>query len=303
MHRVRARPQVISHWQGPAPGLRRNRAFERLQEGERIRLRNRQHGNLRESRGLRQRYSLGVLRGPHPGRQRIAREQRHVHHGTALRAVFIAPCPFGISVALEKAVIAGIRINKATDCAMLRSHLGLDAAPSAAITGDHDPAFNINPPLRQQFIIFRHPVVHVNEPGGHVAIDGISVVGGQLLRGESRSRVLRQNRFRQSGGERRRTGHLQQAGLGGGKQHLKLLDLGVVTPGFEQARNVFRHFHPVRRPDVMRMRGEFLHPFAQILLFEAGIKLAFQGSLRPCPFGSKTGERRRVRAGTVRHPG
>ncbi len=56
------------------------------------------------------------------------------------------------------------------------------AAPGVQILGDHDCAFDRNAQAVELFVVFGQAVIYEDEWSGYVAIDRISVVGGQLLR-------------------------------------------------------------------------------------------------------------------------
>ncbi len=197
----RSGPQMVRQRQRPAPILRRHRSAERAQQRQRVGLREGQHGNLGERGRFGARQPLRIFYRADAGRQGIARVKRHVGHRTALRPLGVAKGALGIFVALKIAVLVRIGINEATDRAMFRRDLGLDAPPRAAIARDDDFAFHIDASFGQRFVVLGHAEIHIDQLAGNIAVDGVSVVSRQLFRHQARGRVLRQGRLLQRGGE------------------------------------------------------------------------------------------------------
>ena len=100
---------------------------------------------------------------------------------------------------------------------MLVGKLGLQPAPAAAVTRQHDAAFDADPLAIEFPVVVRHSLIDVHEFGGHVAVRAIHVVGRQFILGLRRSAVARHRRFGQAGGEmtgrHQFHGDLQRPGL------------------------------------------------------------------------------------------
>ena len=74
-----------------------------------------------------------------------------------------------------------VRIDDATDGAMFVGELGLKAAPSAAVPRDHDPVFDADAAPVEFLVIVRHPLIHINQLRGHIAVRAIRVIGRQRI--------------------------------------------------------------------------------------------------------------------------
>src|SRR5208283_4817149 len=74
-------------------------------------------------------------------------------------------------------------------------------------------------------------------------------------------------------------------------EHVEGFDLGVIAPRPELRRDEVGILLVVSRADVMRARREPLHPVAQILPLECGVKLRFERALSRCMFGAETEHR------------
>ena len=132
----------ISERQAAAPALRHKLAVQRLQKRSRIRIRDRQHRNLRNRLHLVERNQLRPRHSADARSLRIARIDWHIHHAATLRALCGPHRTFGVSVAAKVAVVARIGVDDATHRAVLCRDLGLDAAPGLAVPSNHDRAFH-----------------------------------------------------------------------------------------------------------------------------------------------------------------
>ena len=121
------------------------------------------------------------MSGADAGRQGIARIHRHVHYAAALHAVFRTPRASRKNLPLKITVFVRIGVNNAAYRAMLRRHFGFDAAPGTAIPRDHDSPFHRDAQAFELLVIFGNAVVHVHERPGHVAVDRVGVVSGELF--------------------------------------------------------------------------------------------------------------------------
>jgi hypothetical protein len=223
------------------------------------------------------RFASGVA--PTPGVSGVAREERHVRHRAALRAAIVPEGALRVDVTLEVAVVAGIGVDEAAHRAVLRRHLGLDAAPGAAVAREDDLALHVHPAARQLLVVARHAVVHVDEGGGDVAVDRIGVVDGELLAGLPGGRVLLQHRLGDGGGETGGLDHLEQPRLRRREENAELLDARVVAPGAEEGGDELRVLLAVRRAEVVRPGGEAAHPVAQVARVQGGVEALLEGAL------------------------
>ena len=164
-----------------APGGRHGAAGERFQQRPRVGVGKRQHGNLGDGDGLAQRQPPGVLGGADAGSQRVAGIDHHVHHAAALHAVPGAHGAGGENQAGGIAVIARIGIDQAAHGPVLGGHLGFDAAPGAAVAGDHNRALHRNTHAVEFLVVGGHAVIHVDQRRRDVAIGRVGVVSGELL--------------------------------------------------------------------------------------------------------------------------
>src|SRR4029453_18513547 len=114
------------------------------------------------------------------GRQRIARIERHIHNTAALHSMRRAPRPLFLDVPQKEPVVAWIRIDDAANGAMFGGDLRLDPAPTAAVPGDDDGAFDVYPRFRELLVVLRCPVVHVDEIGGDVTVGRVGIEGRKL---------------------------------------------------------------------------------------------------------------------------
>ena len=246
-------PYVIGDSQAAAPIFRRNAPGQRRQQRLRIGIRNRQHRNFGDGRGVFHLQTLGVFGGAHSRSERIARIKRHVGHAAALRTILGTPGSRRKRIAFHKSVFVRIGINQAAHRAVLGRDFRLDAAPGMKIAGDHDLALHGNTHALQLFVIFRNAVVHVNQRRGNISVLRISVIGGQLLGLLVRRGILRQRRLLQLGGKFRPAfDQFHHALHWRGKKHVELFDVGIETELLEFRREPLGVFLVVGRTDVVR---------------------------------------------------
>ena len=110
--------EVVSERQGAAPGIRRHRPAERTEQRFGVRIGNRQHRNFQDRPGFVHGEPLGSRGRTGARRERVAAVQGEVLDRAPLHAVAGTITASRISVAGPVAVIAGIRIDQATDGAM-----------------------------------------------------------------------------------------------------------------------------------------------------------------------------------------
>ena len=114
---------------------------------------------------------------------------------------------------------------------MLGGDFGLDAAPRIAVARDDDGALHGDAHALELLVVFRNAVVHVDERRGDVAVDGVRVVGGQLLGLLIRSGILRERRLLQLGGEFRcGLDEFDDALFRRGKEDVEMFDVRVEAP-------------------------------------------------------------------------
>ena len=99
-------PRWYVSGRAPRHALGRHGPLHGRQDGLRVPVGDGEHRDLHDGRRLFPGHALGVLRGAHARRERIARVLGHVLHGAALHALFHAVGALGVDVALEVAVVA-----------------------------------------------------------------------------------------------------------------------------------------------------------------------------------------------------
>ena len=155
---------------------------------------------------------------------------------------------------------------------MFSRDLGLDAAPGIAVLGDDDGAFYGNSQPLQFLVVLGQAVVDENQRGGHVAIDRVGVVGGQLFALLIGGGIYGDRRLLQLGGELRRLDHFEHAFFGRRKQHVEGFDVRVPAPLLELRQNPFGVLLVIRRADVMRARAQAPHVLALVVRAGNGAK-------------------------------
>ena len=186
----------------------------------------------------------------------------------------------GVGVALRVAVLAGIGIDDAAHRAALGRHLGLDAAPRAAVAGDHDLSLHVHAAQRELVVVGGDAVVHVDQLAGGVAVRGVRVVGGELLVLLARGAVAGDGGLVEAGREARGRDHLQRALARDGEEDLVFLDARVVAPGAEEAGDEVGVGLAPRRAEVVRTRGDALHPGGEVPGVEQRVEARLEGGLR-----------------------
>ena len=233
----RAGSDVIGDRQSPGPPGRRGPAADRGEQRLRIGPGERLNWNRRERRRLGSVEPLRVLRRADPGGQRVADEERHVHHAPALHALPRAEWTGRVGVPRVIAVVLRVRVDEAAHGAVLRGQLRLDAAPGPAVLGDHDRALDRHAEALESVVVLRNAVVDEDERRGDVAVGRVRVVGRELLRLLSAGGVLLEGRLPQRGGEPLRRHQLDDPFPRGGEQHVEGLDPGVEPPGLEAVQD------------------------------------------------------------------
>ena len=180
LHAGRPGTQVIGDRQRAPPVLRRDRPAKRLQQRQRIAVRDREHRDFQDCLRVGDRQLTAArLRSP-PGRQRIARVNRHVDHTAPLNAELRSEGPSRIHVSLVIAVVTRVRIDQASHRTMFPGHFGFDAAPASPVTRDDDLALDAHAPLLETRVILGNTVVNIHELRRDIAVTGVRVEGWQL---------------------------------------------------------------------------------------------------------------------------
>ena len=208
------------------------------------------------------------------GRQGIARILR-VHDAAPLYPLLRTPPTGRILISLVITITLRIRVDDATDGAMLRRHLGLHPAPPATIACDHDRALDGNAEPVELLVILAIAIIDVDEGRRHVAVRGVGVIGRQLLRNLIGRGIARDGRLFEPRAIRGRLQELDQPGLRSREKHLKGFDLRVETPFLEPCEDPFRVVLVVSGPDVMGSRGQAPHRLANVVRRDGGPKLGF----------------------------
>ncbi len=223
------------------------------------------HWNLSNDGIVFERQTLRVLCRADAGGERITTVESVVDP-PALHSLLGPICAFGKYIAGGVTVVTRIGIDDASHGAMLGGDLRLDAAPRASVTGDHDgPLYRHTHPV-EAVIIGADALVHINQRRGHIAVDRVgrcrSVVASACYRmwglhatGGSCSFALKVVGATSS----------NSRSLGVGKSTIEGLDLRVQPPALELRQNPLGVFFVIRRADMMGMRGQVAHVFAQVV--------------------------------------
>ena len=288
----RPRSEVIRDRQRAAPRRRHHRAAQVLEQRLRVARRDRQHRDLGQHLELRAVEPLGILGRAHAWRQRIAGVHRHVDDRSALRALRRPEPARRVGVAGAVAVLGGVREDEAADRAVLGRDLGLDAAPRSAVASERDLALDVDAAASELLVVLGHAVVDVDDLGGDVAVDRVGVEGRELLRGLARGRVLAQRILDQAGRELLGRDHLDPPFGGSGEERLELFDRHLVAPRAEQLGDVLGVGLGPRRAQMMRARGEAMHPGLEVGWVERRVEALFERELLG---GARRGEAEEVR--------
>src|SRR5208282_1620844 len=177
------RTDVIADTEAAAPRLRRYGALQRGEKRLGIAVGNRQYGNLGDRLGILKLQALRVLRRAHSRCQRIAGIERHIRDAAALHAIFRAVGTLGENIALGEAVFMRVGKNQAADGAMFGGDFWFNAAPGTVVARDDDGALHGDAHAFELLVISGNAEIYVDEPGRHVPVYRVGVVGRKLLGG------------------------------------------------------------------------------------------------------------------------
>ena len=221
---------VIGYAEAAAPSFRSHSPGQRRKQWLRVRIRNGQNRDFRNCRGVFDFQPLGVFRGSNSRCEGITRIEGHVRDAAALHSIRRAIGPGRECQALDKSVLMGVGVNQAANGAVFGCNLGLDAAPGVVVARDDDLPLHGNTQALELLVVLGDSVVDVDERSGHVAIDRVSVISGQLFGLLVRGGVLRKRRFLELGNELRAAfDKLNDAFFGRGKKNVKLFDVRIET--------------------------------------------------------------------------
>ncbi len=183
-----------------------------------------------------------------------------------------------IDVVSGVAVVLRVGIDDRAGRAVHLGEQGLQAAPAAAVAGDHDLALHRDPHALERQVVLGHAVVGVDQGRGDVAIALEGDVGGKRVLGVG-GRIARDRRLGQGGLERRAGAAHQLQGLADrrGVKHVEGLDLGVPAPGLELGGDPFGVGLVVDRAHMIRFGGEQLQPAAHLRRVDLGVELRLEG--------------------------
>ena len=268
--------EVISDAKAAAPTFRDYTAGQCSKQGLRVRIRDWQDRDFRDCWGVFDFQALGVFRGPHPRRERIAGIEWHVRDAAALDSIGWPISPGRVSLSLDKTVLVRIGINQEAHRAVLGGNFGLDAAPGVEITRDDNLALHGNAHAIELLVVFGDSVVDIHELSCDVAVDRVRVIGGKLLGLLVRRGVLRKRRFLELGNEFRTAfDELDEPFFRRREENVKLFDMRVEAKLLEFCGDPFGVLFVVGRADVVRVRGETLHVIAEVLRAGNGAELLF----------------------------
>ncbi len=74
-----------------------------------------------------------------------------------------------------------VGVNQAANGAVLGGNLGLDAAPGVVVARDDNLSLDGDAHALELLVVLGDSVVDVDKRSGDVAVDRVSVIGGQLL--------------------------------------------------------------------------------------------------------------------------
>jgi len=163
------------------------------------------------------------------------------------------------------AVIGRVRVDQATDGAMLGGDFRFDAAPRIAVSREDDRALDRNAAAIEIVIVLRPAVVDVDDWPGHIAIDRVGVERRQLLVLLRRGRILRNRRlleFQREGGWRH---HFHEALFRRREEHVVRFQPCIPPPFLELREDPLRVVLVVGRAEVMRSRAHPLDVVADVL--------------------------------------
>ena len=278
-HLRRTRAQAIGHRQRPAPGFGRHGSFHGLEERQRVTPGNRHDRDLQDRLRLSRRQLAAAGYGAPARRERVAGVHGHVHHAAALHAELGAVGPIGIHLALEEPVVLGIGVDQTADGAVLEGHLGLDAAPTAAVARQHDLALHAHAELLELLVVGGHAVVHVDHLTGDVAVGRVGVEGRRLIV-VGGIRIARHRRLLDHERAAGRPDHLEPALGGPGHVGFELFDRGVQPERLELGQRVVGHHLRPRAPGHVWLGRHGLHVLAQPRRLGHGAETFFEGALR-----------------------
>ena len=137
---------------------------------------------------------------------------------------------------------------------MFGGHLGFNPAPRLAVARDRYGTLGGDAQAFQLLVIFRNTVVDVDQRRCDITIDGVGVVGRQLLAVLAGGWILRHARLLELGHEFGWLEQLDATLLGRGEKNFKGFNVRVQTPFFESRQNPVSVFLVVRGADMMRAR-------------------------------------------------
>src|SRR5206468_4240658 len=136
----------------------------------RVRVGNREHGNFRDGLNLIEGNEFYAGFGADAGGLRIAGVDGHVHDAAALRAVGGTHGAVGEGVAGGVAIVFGVGVDDAAECAVFGCNFGLDASPCFSIASNDNGSFDGNAHGVELLVIRGCAVVDVDEGSGDIAV-------------------------------------------------------------------------------------------------------------------------------------
>ncbi len=274
---------VIGDAEAAAPPFRSHPAGQRSKKWLRVGVGDRQHRNLGNRGSFFHFKTLGVFRGSNARRERIPWIERHVSDAAALDPIERAKRSGGKCFAADEPILMRVGVNQAANGAVLGRNFGLDAAPGVVVTRDDNLPLDGDTHALELLVVLGDPVVDVDERGSDVAVDRVSVIGGELLDLLIGGGVLRKSGFLEPGDELRAAfDEFNDTFSGRWKENVKLLDVRVETEVLEFRGDPFGVVLVGGRAHVVRVRREFLHISAEIVRAGNGAEFLF-----PLAFGAR----------------
>ena len=141
---------------------------------------------------------------------------------------------------------------------MLSRHFRLDAAPGMTVAGNYNCAFYRDSDALEFFIIFGYSVIHINQRGSNVTVNGVSVVGWKLFGLLVGGGIDRYWRLLQLRHEFCWLNQFHNALLRSREEHVELLDFRIPPPSLHLLQDPLRVVLIVRRANMVRTRAQLL---------------------------------------------
>ncbi len=172
---------VIGDGEAAAPPLRSHPAAQRSKKWLRVGIGDRQHRDFGNRGSVFHLQTFGVFCGADSRRERIPWIERHVRDAAALGSIGRTKRSGGKCFTADESILMRVGVNQAANGAVLGGNLGLDATPGVEVSRDDNLPLNGDAHALELLVVLGDSVVDVDKRSGDVAVDRVSVIGGQLL--------------------------------------------------------------------------------------------------------------------------